>query len=235
MLHVDINQSILQMVPLEKTKTVCAGIFLYIIFNATATSLALQNKTNLSISRDSARAAALDVLKKEDCFPSRAKRIKCCQRKLSNYPKQWFSGGHYLQNIFTELKLLNCPQILRRFCLGILYGRLSEYSRLVYQYHCDPKQFHHECTDTVARNRDLNKSLSWNIVMKDFDPSAFTMEQLKQPCMQLAAYDSSSGGYGFYHEMVVFDIPFCANMWCGFDSKTFEERGISHWDCMASR
>nr|XP_039254740.1 uncharacterized protein LOC120331682 [Styela clava] len=164
---------------------------------------------------------------------NRTEELNCCEFIVDDFPYDWYTGGYYLHTFFEKLKLWKCPEF-GKVCDDRLYARFSEFSNLVYKYHCDQDEFRETCKSVVADARKVSSELSWDVVTANMISSEFKLEDLVKPCMQVAIYGSRSGGYGYYHEVVDAFAPFCDISWCGFDAKTIEERGITSWDCITS-
>nr|XP_039254652.1 D(1B) dopamine receptor-like [Styela clava] len=163
--------------------------------------------------------------------PISNKAKRACAKTIKGFKSKWYSGGSYLQKFFEQLKASKCPQ-LKEVCDEMLYSRFSEYSRLVYAFHCNPEKFIKECDQVIPPGRQIPSDDTCDHVRYNMTSSEFTTEELVKPCMQVAMYGSISGGFGYYHEVIDVYVPFCDISWCGFDGKTIEERGLTSWDCM---
>ena len=62
-----------------------------------------------------------------------------------------------------------------------------------------------------------------------------TIEELLQPCIQVAQFDQEDVHNGGFQEIVEFGIPSCGVAWCGFGADAMEFHYISVWTCLTSQ
>ena len=53
--------------------------------------------------------------------------------------------------------------------------------------------------------------------------------------MQIAIMDSKNINWRTYHEIVIYFVPYCDSVWCGFDYETIKRNNITPWTCLPIR
>lgn len=163
---------------------------------------------------------------------NRKHELECCRETVKYFRRVWFNGGYYLTTYFEKLKIWRCPQYEQE-CRNKTYA-FNDFSRLVYAHNCNQSSLEQECASAVKSAIGKPSIVSWNDVINDINSSELSFEQLIEPCVQIALYQSKTGGDGHFHEVVDVFIPFCGISWCGYDSSTVYSRSISSWTCMST-
>ena len=81
----------------------------------------------------------------------------------------------------------------------------------------------------------FNDSNTWKKALSVLQPSQMTLEELLEPCIQVAQYDQEEIHDGSYQELVNFLVPSCQLSWCGFSAEAFQNHQISFWTCLSSK
>ncbi|CAK8683758.1 unnamed protein product [Clavelina lepadiformis] len=209
-------------------------LLLYLVFLLTLGKA--QNNTNLSL-RDS--CDPVPTLK----ITNRTRELECCNEILQKFQRRWFNESIYLTSVLATLQAWNCPQFNEE-CTNRTFD-FTTYTALVYERFCNESKLIKECASkviqvqqsslpAVASSFDLTNT-SWSSLAQNLTSASISSSDLEEPCIQIALLDSPSGGYGNYHEIKNYILPFCEAAWCGYDTDTFTTRRISSWSCMPSR
>lgn len=164
----------------------------------------------------------------------RVHEVRCCAKTTYNFERDWSKGGNYLQTYLEKMYLWHCNELIR-ICHRQTFSGFSEYAKLSQIYYCDHVNFRRVCTPQLSLVRGLPSNTSWDDASSGFIPSQLHTEDIFKPCIQVAAYHSESGGYGYFHDVVMTFVPFCHMTMSGYDAKTIEEKGLSTWTCLPSR
>ena len=76
--------------------------------------------------------------------------------------------------------------------------------------------------------------MTWTSLVSFIQPSLMTIEELKEPCIEIAQYDVEQVHDGGYQELITLLVPTCELSWCGFSAETFQHHRISFWTCLTS-
>ena len=95
-------------------------------------------------------------------------------------------------------------------------------------------------TNTLLfEHENLSMSFSafgkWENVVSIIKPSDMTLDELLQPCIQIAQYDQVEVFDGSYQEIIGFPIPTCEISQCGFSAEAFRSHRISFWSCFSPK
>jgi len=87
------------------------------------------------------------------------------------------------------------------------------------------------------KNSSLNSStlVEWKNALSKIKPAEMTLDELLQPCIQIAQYDQVEVFDGRYQEIISAIIPTCKLAWCGFSADAFRTHKISFWSCFSAR
>ena len=196
---------------------------------------------------------------------SRERELKCCNESVRYYLENWAFRSLSLTIFLQTLRDWNCPQYeehcssrvfaFRNFSY-LVYDYFCNYTLLVEK--CLPQvrmstEAVQEFLDTSMifssseldastllfeyRNRSMNLPtlIQWKNAIFNIQPAKMTLDQLLQPCVQIAQYDQIEVFDGSYQEIVSVLIPTCKLSWCGFSAEAFRSHKISFWSCFSSR
>ena len=86
----------------------------------------------------------------------------------------------------------------------------------------------------VIRYENQSIISKWRDLLSQIQPSKMTIDELLQPCVQVAQYDREEVHNGGFEEIVDFGIPSCKIAWCGLGAEAMEIHQVSIWTCLAS-
>ena len=186
----------------------------------------------------------------------RKRQLECCTSTVHDYHNRWLSRNRPLNRYLASLKEWNCPQFEQE-CKKRLFV-YNTFTDLMYDYFCNYSSYVDKCHEDVIKT--LNKSqqqaeqnfrenktfeslgfsdsfnsANWKKLITQIDPSLLTVDELLEPCIQVAQYDQEEIHDGGYQEVVKFAIPFCGISWCGFGAKALKEHKISFGTCLKPR
>ena len=93
-------------------------------------------------------------------------------------------------------------------------------------------------TNSAQKSNDFGESISakrWRNAISQIHPARMTLEELLEPCVEIAQYDQEEVHDGSYQELINFLVPTCQLTWCGFSGEAFRDHVISFWTCLSSR
>ena len=47
--------------------------------------------------------------------------------------------------------------------------------------------------------------------------------------------DSNSVNGRNYHEIIIYFVPYCGSIWCGFDYETITQNNLTRWTCISTK
>nr|ART85726.1 histamine receptor h2 [Botryllus schlosseri] len=175
-------------------------------------------------------------------------RETCCSYQVSSFRGSWDTGGYYLTRHFEALKAWQCAE-LEGECRRRHYD-YSEFTSNVYDFYCNKSMLVDRCTPELRKmypasspstqydsdsnpTRNANNTLpsEWTEIVQSIDYASLKPDESSRPCVQIAQLDSSTGGYGEFHEILTPSIPFCRMTWCGYSSPVVRN-GISAYNCI---
>ena len=195
---------------------------------------------------------------------SRTWELECCADVVRLYNFQWYSVSRSLTLFLETLRQWNCPQFeeqcqKRVFAFTsfseLIYDYFCNYTTVIEA--CLP-----QVVSTVTRvQQRLNKIgtsfsvitkfdntsefqlstepsinvMTWKRLVSFIQPSLMTIEELKEPCIEIAQYDIEQVHDGGYQELITLLVPTCELSWCGFSAETFQHHRISFWTCLTSK
>ena len=196
---------------------------------------------------------------------SRERELNCCNETVRYYHKNWAFRSLSLTTFLQTLRQWNCPQYeeqcsSRTFAFtdfsNLVYDYFCNYTLLVekclsqvrmltgdgQKYHNTSVTFSFSELDASTllfeyknRSMDLPTLIQWKRAIFNIQPAKMTLDQLLQPCVQIAQYDQVEVFDGRYQEIVSALIPTCELSWCGFSAEAFRSHKISFWSCFSSR
>ena len=166
--------------------------------------------------------------------------LECCETAVHDY---YYSKREpyniYLSTFLESLQTWNCPQFQQE-CERRTFD-YTDFTSLMYLKFCNRSQMEAQCYDDILRivskpdNEIQNTTIEFNQLVSKLNWIILGEEDLMDPCVQLAMYDSDSGSQGHFHEIIEPVVPFCSYVWCGFNESLFTKRHVSPWTCMSSR
>ena len=171
---------------------------------------------------------------------NRTTQLECCKTVVHDYYHPNFKPrNRYLTTFLESLQTWRCPQF-KQECERRTFD-YNDFTSLIYLRFCNRSQMEAQCYDdifniaTKQNNGIENKTNTFNQLVSNLNLDALSDEDLMNPCVQVAMYDSDSGSQGHYHEIIEPIVPFCSFVWCGFDENIFTKKHLSPWTCMPSR
>ena len=186
---------------------------------------------------------------------NRERELHCCKQIVKRYEFFWAGRSLPLNRYLATLKGWNCPQY-RTVCDQRLFG-FNDFTNLMYDYFCNYTNFVSECLPIVTSAIDdmqtrinpnltssnpvprhpnsLINTLGWENLLSQIEPSKMTLDELLEPCIQVAQYDQEKVHDGSYQEVIDFGIPSCNVAWCGFGEEALNAHHISIWTCLSPR
>ena len=186
-------------------------------------------------------------------LPGNQKRVlKCCKRTVSQYERYWAGRSLPLNRYLATLKEWNCPQFQQE-CKRKLFA-FNEFTKLMYDYFCNYTLFVNECIKNVSdiieisRKHSKQKNLldldskmngatllsRWKILLSYIYPSQMSIDDLLNPCVQVAQLDKEKESTDGFQEIIDFGIPSCPVAWCGIGAEALKFHPISIWNCLSS-
>ena len=187
----------------------------------------------------------------------RKQELQCCNYTVDRYHNQWLPSSLPLNRYLETLKEWNCPQFQLE-CDEKLFD-FNKFTELMYDFMCSNNTFFEKCLSklenttktapyvNISRNRDFQTTASnsssstitlvedqWKKVLAAIHPAQMTIEELLEPCMQVAQY-AQSDGIRIFQEVIDFGIPSCGISWCGFGAEAIQAHEISVESCLNPR
>ena len=164
--------------------------------------------------------------------------IECCDQVVKQYYEAW-SSRFYLSSFLEILQRQNCPQFEQE-CERRTFN-FTDFTSLMYLRFCNQSQMEEQCHDdiwTIATKQ--NKAIqttkrTFDELVSKLKINILSNQDLLNPCVQVAMYDTDSRNSGQYHEVINPQIPFCETVWCGFNKNIAIFKHISDWSCMPTR
>ena len=171
---------------------------------------------------------------------NRTTQLECCKTVVHDYYHPNFKPrNRYLTTFLESLQTWNCPQFERE-CERRTFD-YNDFTSLIYLRFCNQSQMEAHCYGDISsivtkqKNKIPTATSTFNQVVSKLNLDAISDEDLMNPCVQVAMYDSHSGIQGHYHEIIEPHLPFCSFVWCGFDENIFTQKRASLWTCMPTR
>ena len=171
---------------------------------------------------------------------NRTTELKCCETAVHDYyyPKL-NPRNRYLTTFLESLQTWHCPQFQQE-CKRRTFD-YNGFTFLIYLRFCNRSQMEAQCYDDILRiviKQNIGiptKTKNFHQLLSKLRLDALSDEDLMNPCVQVAMYDSDLGDQGHYHEIIEPELPFCSFIWCGFHENVFIKNHASLWTCMPSR
>ena len=184
---------------------------------------------------------------------NRTRELQCCERVVAGYHNNWFQNTRPLSRYLSTLKTWNCPQFSTE--CDKRYFAFNTFTDLMYDYFCNYTQLTTKCFDNISKvinaseinanspesknvasltRKNTSITLGWKALIHQIKPAQMTIDQLLEPCVQVAQYDQEDKHDGRYQEIVEFAIPFCGISWCGYGGETMTTHIITLWTCLSS-
>ena len=196
---------------------------------------------------------------------NRTRELECCEQTARSYQFRWYSTSLSLTKLLETLQQWNCPQFLeqcetRVFAFtqftSLVYDYYCNYTSVVEK--CFSKvtktvsvaQKRSNLTRIIDNTPSLNfknqsmtdrnpKNSSlisqWKNIISRIQPSLLSLDELKEPCIEIAQYDVEEVHDGGYQELINLFVPTCELTWCGFSAEAFQDHRISFWSCLSSK
>ncbi|XP_039261707.2 uncharacterized protein LOC120337872 [Styela clava] len=160
-------------------------------------------------------------------------KAKCCKDEYDRYKERWFNGGYYITTLLERLERWQCEEF-KMECTARTYN-FTTFTDLVYDKFCDRRSMEFKCKSVVTSAvedyefLDSSEKLEWMTLANSLVSSKMKIHDVIKPCIQIAIFDSNSGGVGRIHEIVEPYLPFCGLLWDGYDIDTAENVTVSAW------
>ena len=205
-------------------------IMLHVIFSANA------YLHNLNAFQDSSKCQYAPGL----TVGNRTTELECCETVLHNfYNSKLESHNRYLSTFLESLQTWNCPHFEQE-CKRRTFN-YTEFTSLIYLRFCNRSRMEAQCYNDILHLAIKQKNVSqrtkstFDELISNLNLITLSEEDLMNPCVQVAMYDSDSESQGHYHEIVEPNVPFCTFVWCGFKENFFIKNNVSLWTCLTSR
>ena len=208
----------------------CLVILLRDIFSVSA------HLHNLNSYRDSSNCQYSPSL----TVGNRTAELKCCDTVVHDY---YYSKRKphigYLSTFLESLQTWNCPQFQQE-CERQTFN-YTDFTSLMYMRFCNRSQLEAQCYDDIQsivmkqNNRNQTTTSKFDQLVSRLNVIALSEEDMMNPCVQVAMYDSDSRSQGHYHEIIEPEVPFCSFVWCGFNENVFARKQVAPWTCMPTR
>ena len=187
----------------------------------------------------------------------RERELECCARMVDRYHLSWLFVARPLSRYLATLKGWNCPQFQQE-CKQRLFV-FNTFTELLYDYICDNSTYFDKClpkltekftpmsSDITIEGSASNTAIvndysqavfinQWQKILAQIQPAQMTIEELLEPCVQIAQYAQTDGNET-YQEILSsnFGIPSCEIAWCGFGAQAIRAHDISIRTCLKSR
>jgi len=172
---------------------------------------------------------------------NRSRELQCCEKVEKDYTRHWSSSGSLTVYLET-LRGWKCPQLTTE-CASPTFA-FTQYSKLAYFRFCNQSELIRQCEPHLLGLTESGSSKSFN-----YSRRSESLQQWKRltnsvnfsnvidyshPCTQVAMYDTATGGYGSYYEIIVTRVPFCSIATCGYDEAAVPNNYISVWNCISN-
>ena len=177
----------------------------------------------------------------------RQRELECCDQTVTNYRSRWIANELPLSRYLAALKGWNCPQFQLE-CQRRFFG-FTPFTELMYDYICNSSVFLDKCmpklteqfaslnvddADDEDAERTVNKQLQRILVQ--IQPAQMTIEELLEPCVQMAQYiQAEENGTFRFQEVLHNGVSGCDITWCGFGSQAYLAHEISTGTCVTAR
>ncbi|CAK8694678.1 unnamed protein product [Clavelina lepadiformis] len=85
-----------------------------------------------------------------------------------------------------------------------------------------------------AKNSSGNQQ-QWNGFINKIPTTHFSLDELLDPCLQVAQYEAEGDHRGNFHEVLSIAIPFCDLRWQGFTGEYLLEYRVSRWTTFSTK
>ena len=208
----------------------CEVILLHVIFSVNA------HLHNLNFYQDSSKCQFAPNL----TVGNRTTELKCCKAVVHGYyNSKRITNNGYLSTFLESLQTWNCPQFQQE-CERRTFN-FTDFTSLMYMRFCNRSQLERQCYHDILNivikqnNGSQITTSKFNQLVSTLSLITLTEEDLMNPCVQVAMYDSNSTIQGHFHEIIEPDVPFCSFVWCGFNENIFTRKHVTPWTCMPSR
>ena len=178
----------------------------------------------------------------------RDRELECCNETVMNYHLQWISVELPLSRYLAALRGWNCPQFQLE-CQERFFG-FTPFTELMYDYICNSSVFYDKCLPKLSeqfntQNVDIPDNGDAGItdvneqfqrILVQIQPAQLTIEELLEPCVQMAQYvQAEKNGTFRFQEVLHFGVAGCDITWCGFGAEAYLAHEISTGTCVTSR
>ena len=169
---------------------------------------------------------------------NRTTELECCETVVHDYYTKFEPRNRSLSTFLESLQTWNCSQFQQE-CERRTFN-YTDFTSLMYLRFCNRSQMETQCHNdihnivTKKNSTDQNTS-AFNQLVSKLNLIALTEEDLMNPCVQVAMYDSDRTNQSHYYEIIEPIVSFCWFVWCGFNEKVFTTKQVTPWTCMSSR
>ena len=208
---------------------ICAYILFHFVFHVKANSHQLNSLQNSSTCR-----YAPDFT-----VGNRTTELECCEIVIQDYYSKRELHKGYLSTFLASLQTSKCPQFQQE-CERRTFN-YTDFTSLIYLRFCNRSLMEAKCYDDILsivtkQNSGVQTTtIKYSQLVSKLNLLTLSEEDLMNPCVQVAMYDSDAGRRGQYHEIIEPFVPFCSFVWCGFDENVFIKKNVAPWTCMSSK
>jgi len=87
----------------------------------------------------------------------------------------------------------------------------------------------------AINNENQSIISTWQELLIQVQSTQMTIDELLQPCVQVAQYDQEAVHDGGFQEIIDFGIPSCKIAWCGLGADAMQTHQVSIWTCLTSQ
>ena len=174
----------------------------------------------------------------------RQRELECCDQTVTKYHLRWIATKLPLNRYLAALKGWNCPQFQLE-CQRRFFG-FTPFTVLLYDYMCNSSVFLDKClqklTEQFAQlnvdDGDAERTVDEQLqrILAQIQPAQMTIEELLEPCVQMAQYiQAEENGTFRFQEVLHYGVSGCDITWCGFGPEAYLAHEISTGTCVTSR
>ena len=177
----------------------------------------------------------------------RQRELECCDQTVTNYHSRWSATELPLSRYLAALKGWNCPQFQLE-CQRRFFG-FTPFTELMYDYMCKSSVFIDKCLPKLTEqfaplnvddpdDGDAERFVGEQLqrILFQIQPAQMTIEELLEPCVQMAQYIQAEGNGTFrFQEVLHIGVLGCDITWCGFGPEAYLAHEISTGTCVTAR
>ena len=174
----------------------------------------------------------------------RKRELECCDQTVTNYHSGWNANELPLSRYLAALKGWNCPQFQLE-CQRRFFA-FTPFTKLMYDYMCNSSVFLDKCLPKLTEqfptlnedDGDAKRTVDEQLqrILVQIQPAQMTIEELLEPCIQMAQYiQAEENGTFRFQEVLHYGVSGCDFTWCGFGPEAYLAHEISTGTCVTAR